>query len=630
MIPDWDVLPEELWPLDAFTSYILQELGLADEPTKQQLGILEWSDTGPQFSITVGFRGVAKSTLAAITGLRRLRIDPFWEKVLICSNTDEKAVEITGFMLHCIETVDVLRCLSPHDTNRSADGAFDVGPAMRDQAPSVRASGILSSALTGKRATLIVPDDIETLNNSITPLKQERLFHAVSELESIIKPPERDWDAANPPTFDMAGQVRQVFPRKIEYKGTPHLESSLYLRLVRERNYAIRYWPARYPDPSKPAEWEAYEGALDPLIAEEVTRHPELVGAPTDPERFDHEELLGRQSRMSRTNWQLQWMLNCRISTADRYPIRLGDLVVLNLNGNALPELVVWSGDPASRYSDLACVGMGADRYYHKPSVLGSWVPKEDRWNCGLFIDPAGRGEDELAWNVLAELNGNIFLLDEGGTTAGYGDDVLTMLANKAKHWQVNTVKAETNLGDGMFTALLQPVMNRIYRITVEEERVSQQKERRIVDLLAPLIQQHRLIVSREVLVRSYAEAEQDPEYGHLKSLPFQLSRITIEKGSLEWDDRADGLSFGVKHFLDAVAKDQQDEERRRREQEEDDLLELFLSDDASAIETLAMGGRKLRSGASAQGGVTREPERRRAEPVRQLSSATYWKQPQA
>lgn len=61
---------------------------------------------------------------------------------------------------------------------------------------------------------------------------------------------------------------------------------------------------------------------------------------------------------------------------------------------------------------------------------------------------------------------------------------------------------AESNMGDGMFTALLQPVMNKIYPVGIEEVRVSIQKERRIVDTLAPLIQQHRMVVSTDVIKR--------------------------------------------------------------------------------------------------------------------------------
>jgi hypothetical protein len=83
-----------------------------------------------------------------------------------------------------------------------------------------------------------VLDDIETLANTLTILKQERIAHAVTEMESIIKPDEG-----------------QLLPRKIIYLGTPHTETSIYLRLVRERGYASRYWPALYPE-----ELDTYEG----------------------------------------------------------------------------------------------------------------------------------------------------------------------------------------------------------------------------------------------------------------------------------------------------------------------------------------------------------------------------------
>jgi hypothetical protein len=62
-----------------------------------------------------------------------------------------------------------------------------------------------------------------------------------------------------------------------------------------------------------------------------------------------------------------------------------------------------------------------------------------------------------------------------------------------------------------------------------------------------------------------------------------------------------------VKHFLDLLAKDQEKEQQKRLDDEEDALLELFLSDDANAIDTLVMGGRRP-APRGPQGGVTREP----------------------
>ena len=130
----------------------------------------------------------------------------------------------------------------------------------------------------------------------------------------------------------------QLLPRKILYLGTPHVETSIYLRLVRERDYAARYWPALYPE-----ELDSYEGNLDPGIEQEVIENPGLVGEPTDPERFAHEDLLQRQASMTKASFELQFMLNTRLTTLDKFPIRLGDLLVMDIDGTALPETVVWS-----------------------------------------------------------------------------------------------------------------------------------------------------------------------------------------------------------------------------------------------------------------------------------------------
>ena len=588
----WSPLPEGLWPFPHFLCYLLRELGLADTPTLRQLSVAQWLESGPDRCITTAYRGLGKSFESGAYALWRLRHDPFTEKILIPAATAEKAEEVATFMARCIRDVDILRCLEPRPDGRSSFKAFDVGPAVIDQSPSVRTVGILSPSLTGKRCTLALPDDIETLNNSITPLKQERLAQAVTELEAIIKPDDPGFDPNAPRDYTMGG-VQQIFPRQIRYLGTPHLESSLYLRLVRERNYSIRFWPARFPNPSDSDEWDCYEEHLAPDIKEAVEKNPEIAGEPTDPERFGHEELLKRETRMTRSAVQLQFQLNCRLSTLDRYPIRLGDLIVMDLDGKALPETVVWGSAPEQRVQDLICVGMGADRYYHSPMNIDGWISSKDTWRCVLAIDPAGRGgskSDELAWSVIAELNGNFFLLESGGTTQGYGKDVLEMLAKIAKKWNVTQVVSESNMGDGMFTALLQPAMLRHHPVAIEEVRVSIQKERRIVDTLAPLIQQHRLIVGRSVIKSDYASGERDPENGHQRSSMYGMSRITTDRGSLLWDDKIDCLSLGVKFFVDAAAQDQQRRKFERQEEIDDLIREAWFDETGASIDDLACG----------------------------------------
>jgi len=585
---EWSPLPAPLVPLPHFCTYMLRELNLADTPTKQQLSIIDYMANGPDRAIIAGFRGVAKSTMAAFYALWRLRMDPFNEKILIPGATADKATEVTTFMLRCIRDVDVLQCLQPRQDGRSSAQAFDVGPSVVDQSPSVRAVGILSPSLTGKRCTCAIADDIETQSNSITPLKQERLANAITELEAVLKP-----------------CVNTELPRKILYLGTPHLESSLYIRLHRDRNVPMRFWPARYPNPSDPDQWDAYDGNLDPLMAAEVEEDPTLVGEPTDPERFPHLELVGRETRMTRTSVQLQFMLNCRLSTLDRYPIRLGDLIVLDLDGKALPEIVSWASGPDQRIQDLVCIGMGADRYFHRPMLSQGWVSQQETWRCVLAIDPSGRGSDELAWAVMAELNGNMFLLECGGTTQGYAEPVLEILAKCAKRWNVSQIVVENNFGDGMFNALFTPVLLRYHRCSIEEVRVHQQKERRIVDVLAPLVQQHRLVVNSELVRKDYRDAERDPELGHHRSLMYQLSRITIERGSLLHDDRIDATAIAAGFFVDAAAQDQNRAQQARADDLEHAAREALLGEYNASIDMLAMGF-KPKPMTRAHGGIKR------------------------
>ena len=577
----WEPLPEVLEDFTKFGAYLLREQGLADSPTKQQCAVAHWMQHGPNKQLTVAYRGLGKSLLASYYCLWRLRMDPN-EKILVVSATSIKAADFSQFMLKTMGDVDILQCLLPGPNSRYSSVAFDVGPATVEQSPSVRALGVQAQT-TGQRCTCAVLDDVEVLSNVITQLKQERVAHAVEEIESIIKPDEG-----------------QVLPRKVLYLGTPHTETSIYLRLTRERNYAARYWPALYPKDMEP-----YEGNLCPRMEGEVEADPSLGDEPTDPERFSHEDILQRQASMTKASFELQFMLNCRLSTLDKYPIRLGDLMVMDVDGTALPETVVWSNAPDNRLNELVCVGLGADRFYFKPAFMNGWITRKETWRCVMAIDPAGRGSDELAWAVVAELNGNLFLLESGGSTLGYADEVLQHLARTAKKWEVNYVVAESNMGDGMFSALLKPHMLREYPVSIEEVRHSQRKEVRLCDTLGPIIQQHRLVVTSRVVKQDYRMTEEDPENGYSRSLFFQASRLTPEKGCLSHDDRLDALAIAVAHFVEAAAQDQDRAKKARDEQLMAESYEAWLDETGAAVDALALGWRPKAS-ARAHGGISR------------------------
>jgi hypothetical protein len=221
-----------------------------------------------------------------------------------------------------------------------------------------------------------------------------------------------------------------------------------------------------------------------------------------------------------------------------------------------------------------------------------------------LSVDPAGRGRDELAWAVVAELNGNLFLLESGGSTLGYADEVLQHLARVAKKWDVNYVVAESNMGDGMFSALLKPHLLREHPVTIEEVRHNQRKEERLCDTLGPLIQQHRLVVTTRVIKQDYRLLDEDPENGHSRSLFVQASRLTAEKGCLSFDDRLDSLAIACAHFIEAAAQDQNRARQQRADQLQQESYDAWLDESGAAVDALALGWRPKAS-ARAHGGVS-------------------------
>lgn len=104
-----------------------------------------------------------------------------------------------------------------------------------------------------------------------------------------------------------------------------------------------------------------------------------------------------------------------------------------------------------------------------------------------------------------------------------------------------------------MFKTLLEAVMVTIYPVTInpEKNRTNTQKEKRIIDILEPVLSQHRLVVSRSVIEEDLKT--EDPRY----SLFYQLTRITRDRGALVHDDRLDALAGAVAYWMESLRKNQ-------------------------------------------------------------------------
>jgi hypothetical protein len=504
-----------------FAYVVWQHLNLP-EPTPVQYDICQYLQHGPKRSVIEAFRGVGKSFLTSAFVVWILLNDP-QKKILVVSASKERADAFSTFVKRLINEMPLLQHLRPKEGQRDSVISFDVGPALADHSPSVKSVGI-TGQLTGSRADIIVADDIETPGNSATQMMRDKLSELVKEFDSVLKPLDTS---------------------RIIYLGTPQLEMSLYNSLS-ERGYETRIWPALYPELAKVA---SYQGKLAPMITKNMEADSSIVNQPTDPRRFGEEDLMERKVSYGRAGFALQFMLDTSLSDADRYPLKISDLIIQNLNPEMAHTKVAWAAAPDLVINDIPNVALTGDKFYRP-----MWHEKDmtEYTGCVMAIDPSGRGADETGYAIVKVLAGTMYLVGAGGLTGGYSDETLEKLARLAKMHRVNHVIVEANFGDGMYTKLLTPIMSKHHRCLIEEVRHSTQKEMRIIDTLEPVMSTHRLVVDQRVIEQDYNSAN-DVKY----SLFYQMTRITKDRGALIHDDRLDALAMAVGYWVEHMAKDQ-------------------------------------------------------------------------
>ena len=541
-------VPAELQDFRNFLYVCWKHLGLPD-PTPLQYDISQYLQNGPKRAIVMAFRGVGKSWICSAYVVHQLLLDPS-KNILVVSASKTRSDDFSTFTLRLIHEIPVLACLKPRDGQRFSKISFDVGPAPASHAPSVKSLGI-TSQLTGSRADIIVADDVEVANNSATQGMRDKLSDQVKEFDAIVKP---------------------LPSSRILFLGTPQCEDSIYTKL-RERGYETRVWPSEYI--SHKHNDTIYEGAVAPFLMSAT--NDETVGKSTEPLRFNDIDLEERKLSYGRSGYALQFLLNPRLSDADRYPLKINDLIVQDLDNDVAYEKYVWASGPDQQIAnDIPNVGFNGDRYHRPLKMLGDMIEYS---GSVMAIDPSGRGKDETAYAVVKMLNGYLFVHACNGIKGGYGENVLRQLSTIAKRFNVNEVVVESNMGDGMFTELLKPIISTIHPVTINEVRHHIQKEKRIVDTLEPTLNSHRLIVDPSVIREDYATSQSYPIETQLRyCLFYQLSRLTREKGSLLQDDRLDALSMAVNYWTEQMAANADVKINDRKEQLLNDELERFVS----------------------------------------------------
>lgn len=517
------VIPEQLQDFRNFLYIVWKHLNLPD-PTPIQYEIADYMQRGDRRAIIEGFRGVGKSWICSAFVVHQLFLDPR-KNILVVSASKTRADDFSTFTLRLIHELPILAHLRPTDKQRFSKISFDVGPAPASHAPSVKSLGV-TSQLTGSRADIIVADDIEVVGNSATQGMRDKLGEQVKEFDAIIKP---DKDT------------------KVLFLGTPQCEDTIYNKLT-ERGYRKKVWTAKFID--QKTNQSTYNGSVH-----EVCVDDEKSGSSTEPLRFSDIDLAEREASYGRTGFSMQFMLDTRLSDLDRHPLKTSDLIVMSVDQEMAPEKLVWARDPKLEWdSSIPNVALSGDRFYRPLETIGSYIPYT---GSVMSIDPSGRGRDETAYSVVKMLNGYLYVTAGGGLQGGYDDKTLKSLAVIAKQQKVNAIVVESNFGDGMFVELFKPILTKIHPCTIEEVRHNIQKERRIIDTLEPVMNQHRLIIDPKVIQDDFESAQRYPSESQLKyQLIYQLSRLTKNRGAITHDDRLDALSMAVGYWTQQMAQD--------------------------------------------------------------------------
>jgi len=531
-------------------------------PTRAQYAIADYLQHGPKRLQIQAFRGVGKSWITGAFVLWTLFNNPE-KKIMIISASKERADNMSIFLQKLIIETPWLEHLRPKsDDSRWSRISFDVNCSPH-QAPSVKSVGI-TGQLTGSRADLMILDDIEVPGNSMTELMREKLLQLCTEAESILTPKEDS---------------------RIMYLGTPQTVFTVYRKLA-ERSYKPFVWPARYP-----RKVSQYEGLLAPQLVADMDTTAEPWGV-TDPDRFGENDLVEREASMGRSNFMLQFMLDTSLSDAEKFPLKMADLVVTSVNPSTCPDSIIWCSDPKNVIKDAPTVGLPGDYFYSPMQLQGEWHPYSETI-CS--VDPSGRGTDETAAAYISQRNGFLYLHEMRAYRDGYSDNTLLDILRGCKKYGVTKLVVETNFGDGIVGELFKKHLQQTKQgIDVEEVRANVRKEDRIIDALEPILNQHRLVVDRSVIDWDYtSNKDEAPEKRLLYMLFYQMSRMCREKGAVKHDDRLDALAQGVKYFTDAFGISAQEEVNQRKRLEWEDLLISSIEDPQGSANHLILGFNK-------------------------------------
>jgi len=550
-------------------------------PSDIQYDIAHYIANGPYYSMAQAQRGQAKTTITGCYAVWCLIHDPT-TRILIVSAGAKMAKQISTWCIQIINhmpELECLRCDTSHPGARASVEAYDVHWELKgsDKSPSIACMGITAS-IQGFRADLLIADDIESSKNALTEVMREQLQHLTLDFTSINS------------------------NGRIIYLGTPQSVDSIYNRLP-GRGFNIRIWPGRYPTEEQE---EHYGEFLAPIIKRRMEADPSLrtgggptgdMGQPTDPVMMDEYTLTKKQIDQGLAYFNLQFMLDTALMDADRYPLKLRDLMVYVFDHEECPGKFIWGPQEVNKIPLNPGSALGKERLYAPAKVHDEYFPYSIRL---MSIDPAGGGQngDETGVSILYECNGYIIIKWVTGIPGGTTPERLNQVADLIKKFEVNEVIVEKNYGNGAYGEALKGVcLAREIKVNIEEVWASGQKEQRIIDNLEPPLGAHKVLIDQRAIEHDVQSTEKYPlEKRSSYQFLFQLAKLTRDRGSLLHDDRLDSVAQGVAHLMQYISKnaDQAIQEKKKKK------LQEFMRDpfgawrfkyqDKSAIHPTATG----------------------------------------
>lgn len=525
-----------------------------------QADILRFMFGGNKYRMVEAQRGQAKTTIAAIYAVFRIIHKPM-HRIMIVSQTAKRAEEIAGWVIKIFRGLDFLDFMMPdiYAGDKASIRGFEIHYTLRgyEKSPSVTCYSI-EGGMQGARADLIIADDVESLQNSATAAGRVKLEEATKEFESI----------------NQSGDIL--------YLGTPQSINSIYNNLP-GRGYELRIWPGRYPTIEQQ---QCYGEYLAPMILKDMEANPELrrgggitrlQGQPTCPEMYNDEALIEKEISQGTAKFQLQFMLNTRLSDSERYPLKLSSLMFGNFGTDKVPEMPLHSTDSLNEIKEAQRPGnKSSDRFFRMSPRPYEWKPVTRRL---MYIDPAGGGQngDETGVAIVFLLGTYIYVYKCFGVKGGYDDADLEEIVLAAKQADVREVYVEKNFGHGAFQAIIKPVFERMHPCDLQEDYATGQKEERIIDTLEPLMSAHRLVFNTEIIfedqktIQKYA-LEKQASY----SLFHQIANITRDKGSLRHDDRLDALYGAIRQLTADIDYDEMAKQSREQMEAARDYIAMM------------------------------------------------------